>query len=262
MLCAMNAWLPVLAMFFGSFLLFGIQPMLGRTLLPPFGGTAAVWTVCLAAYQVLLLVGYGYAHMLAQRSARTQRRLHLGLLALAVVWTFGFAALRLLLKGHIGNSAAPSLEVLFCVILFVGLPYVLLSANSTLIQAWLARTEDGGQRTEVGKTKPAGPEQSSVLSPRSSDSRSVYKLYAVSNFGSLLGLLVYPFLLEPFVPLNVQWYGFAVCLLAYVLLLAFVAKSTAPRPTPSALRPPSSARTPRASPRPSPGRGCGSRCRL
>lgn len=190
-------------MFFGSFLLFGIQPMLGRTLLPSFGGSAAVWTVCLAAYQVLLLVGYGYAHLLAKKTARTQRVAHLVLLGLSVAWTFAFAALRLLLKSHIGNAAAPSLEVLFCVTVFVGLPYVLLSANSTLIQAWLA---------SVGPLFPHG--------------RNVYKLYAVSNLGSLLGLLAYPFLLEPFVSLNVQWYGFAACLLAYATLMGLVAKKT------------------------------------
>ncbi|MEI7898993.1 MAG: fused MFS/spermidine synthase [bacterium] len=239
----MNALSPVLAMFFGSFLLFGIQPMLGRTLLPPFGGSAAVWTVCLAAYQVLLLVGYGYAHLLAQKPARTQRATHFVLLALAVAWTFAFAALRLFLKGHIGVSAAPSLEVLFCVTLFVGLPYVLLSANSTLIQAWLARggslecgtsvpLSGGGLQSDPGERRDGGLKSAGAKAalkcrtPNGGASRNVYKLYAVSNLGSLLGLLAYPFLLEPFVSLNVQWYGFAVCLLAYVGLLALVAKRT------------------------------------
>ena len=205
----MPAVIPALAIFFGSFLLFGIQPMLGRTLLPPFGGSSAVWSVCLAAYQVLLLAGYGYAHLLSKRGARAQRRLHLGLLAASVLWAFAFAALRLLvIKGHIGNSAAPSLEVLFCVTLFVGLPYVLLSANSTLIQAWLARAASA----------PGGVGEK--------DARSIYRLYAVSNLGSLLGLLTYPFLIEPFVSLNAQWYGFACCLLVYTALLAFVGKGT------------------------------------
>ncbi len=214
MLWHMNALIPILAIFFGSFLLFGIQPMLGRTLLPPFGGSAAVWTVCLAAYQILLLVGYGYAHLIAKRSARVQRVTHLVLLSLAVAWTFCLAALRMSLKSRLGNSAAPSLEVLLCVLLFVGLPYVLLSANSTLIQSWLAKAGGG---------------------------RAVYKLYAVSNLGSLLGLLVYPFLLEPYVSLNAQWYGFAACLLLYVALLARVARGTQDlRPPTSDLRPPPS----------------------
>ncbi len=202
-----------LALFFGSFLLFGIQPMLGRALLPSFGGSAAVWTVCLAAYQVLLLFGYGYAHLLAGRSARTQRRLHIALLGVAVLWTLAFAALRLTLRSRLGDFPVPSLEVLGCVLVFAGLPYVLLSANSTLIQAWLARaTHAQGGVVESESERHA--------------SRAVYKLYAVSNLGSLLGLLVYPFILEPFVSLNAQWYGFAACLLIYTILLAVVARNT------------------------------------
>lgn len=204
----MRVPVPALATFFGSFLLFGIQPMLGRTLLPSFGGSAAVWTVCLAAYQILLLLGYAYAHVIAHRSPRLQRRLHLGLLAWAVLWAFGFAAARLLLRDHLGTTAAPSIEVLVCVLVFVGLPYILLSANSTLIQAWLA---DTGQS-------------------------NVYTLYAVSNFGSLSGLLVYPLLLEPFVSLNAQWYGFSACLLLYTLLLCVVAKKTLSPLSPTACR--------------------------
>ena len=183
------------AVFFGSFLLFLIQPMLGRTLLPVFGGSAAVWNVCLAAYQVLLLAGYAYTHLLVGKSARTQRVAHLTLLGVAAVWAFAFAALRLSLKGYFGGSSVPALEVLFCVLLFAGLPYVLLAAGSTLVQAWVA-----GEGS----------------------SRSVYRLYAVSNLGSVLGLLIYPFVLEPFVSVTAQWYGFAVGLCAYGLLIAKV----------------------------------------
>ena len=66
----MSARLPYLVIFTGSFLLFGVQPMVGSTLLPVFGGTAAVWTVCLAAYQTLLLAGYAYAHAIARDGAQ------------------------------------------------------------------------------------------------------------------------------------------------------------------------------------------------
>lgn len=185
--------------------------MLGRTLLSPFGGSAAVWTICLAAYQILLLLGYAYAHVLAHRNPRLQRRLHLGLLIGAVFWTLGFAALRLVLRDRLGTTGFPSLEVFACVLVFVGLPYVLLSANSTLIQAWLSGT----------------------------GSSNVYRLYAVSNLGSLSGLLIYPFLLEPFASLNTQWYGFSLCLLLYTLLLCAVAKATArPHPPLSDPQPP------------------------
>ncbi|HQL08050.1 MAG TPA: fused MFS/spermidine synthase [Lentisphaeria bacterium] len=193
----------------GSFLLFGVQPMLGRTLLPSFGGTAAVWTVCLAAYQTLLLAGYFYAHAISGRTVRTQRAAHTVLMVLAVVWTAGFALCRPALKAWIGNSGVPALEVLFCVLAIVGLPYVLLSAGSTLVQAWLERAGEGGRET--------------------GDGRGVYKLYAISNLGSFAGLLVYPFLLEPHVPLTVQWWGFAAGLGLYTALLWRMAGQTGGR---------------------------------
>ena len=191
----------------------------GAPLLPSFGGTAAVWTVCLAAYQVLLLAGYFYAHVISGRSLRVQRTVHTALLALGVAWTAAFALLRPALKVYMGNSGVPSLEVLFCVLVCVGLPYVLLSAGSTLVQAWLAGTDasDGADR---------------------SDARAVYRLYAISNLGSFAGLLVYPFLLEPYVSLTAQWWGFSVCLAAYASLLAWMARRscgscTSGRSTPS-----------------------------
>jgi hypothetical protein len=195
--------MPAVAVFSGSFLLFMLQPMLGRTLLPVFGGSAAVWSVCLAAYQALLLAGYAYAHLLAGKSARAQRTAHVALLGAAVAWAFVFAALRATVKGFFGASPVPALEVLFCVLVFVGLPYVLLASGSTLVQSWVAGTRVP-ERGEAG--------------------REVYSLYAVSNLGSLTGLLIFPFLLEPFVPLTVQWYGFATGLGLYALLVARLGK--------------------------------------
>ena len=183
------------AVFSGSFLLFLIQPMLGRTLLPVFGGSAAVWTVCLAAYQVLLLAGYGYAHGVAKLALPRQRRVHGGVLCAAAVWAAGFAALRPAVKAGFGGSAAPALEVLFCVLVFSGLPYVALAAGSTLVQAWLA----------------AAPVK-----------RNVFRLYSVSNLGSFAGLLAYPFVLEPFVSQSAQWWGVAAGLAAYAGLMARV----------------------------------------
>ena len=102
--------LPAFAIFFGSFLLFGVQPMLGRTLLPSFGGTAAVWTVCLAAYQTLLVAGYFYAHVVAKRPLRMQRTLHVSLLALAAVWTAAFAFGRPMLKTFAAAEMLPNSE--------------------------------------------------------------------------------------------------------------------------------------------------------
>lgn len=141
----MKRVLPPLTIFLGSFLIFGMQPMLGRSLLPSFGGTAAVWTVCLASFQLLLLAGYFYAHKISHSGSKAHAgkgeasKLHIALLGVAVLWAFAFAYFRPVLKAYIGHTGNPALEVLFCVLAFVGLPYILLSANSTLIQAWLAR---------------------------------------------------------------------------------------------------------------------------
>ena len=172
--------------------------MLGRTLLPSFGGSAAVWTVCLASFQTLLLAGYQYAHLLTHLAARKQVAIHRLFLVIAILWTVGFAWLRPTLMTFLGNSASPQLEVLFCVLLIAGLPYVALSSGSTLVQAWLAR---------AGK-------------------HEIYRLYAISNFGSFLGLLAYPFVLEPFVSLTIQWWSLAFLLIIYALLLRKVAVSS------------------------------------
>jgi len=204
--------LPATTVFFGSFLLFLIQPLTGRTLLPVFGGSASVWMVCLAVYQTLLLVGYGYAHLIArsdQGHPARFKKLHISLLASSIVWTLGIVCLRPILKNYFGTSEDPTLEVLFCVLLFVGLPYILLSANSSLVQSWVSQSDPVTRQSD----------NKAILS-------DVYRLYAISNFGSFCGLLIYPFLLEPFVPLTWQWFGFALCLAVYVALLAKLAKET------------------------------------
>ncbi len=194
-------FLAGLSIFFGSFLLFGIQPMMGRTLLPSFGGTASVWTACLVAYQVLLLVGYGYAHGVAKLAPKTQRRLHVALLFLSALWSLAFAFCQQAVRAMIGNSGLPSLEVVLAVCLIVGLPYTLLSSGSSLMQSWLATAKRHGGH----------------------DDRGVYKLYAVSNLGSFIGLFVHPLILEPFVAVSWQWRGFALAMFAYALFVGFVA---------------------------------------
>lgn len=190
---------PIVAftIFLGSFLLFAVQPMMGRMLLPAFGGSAAVWSVCLAAYQILLLAGYGYAHGLSKWPVARQRRLHAALLAAAVFWVAAVLLMRDRIMPRIGSSPFPIAEVLVCVLLGVGLPYVLLASGSSLLQAWMTR---------------------------GSADRRVYRLYAISNFGSLLGLFSYPLAVEPVVPLRWQWTGWALGLLAYTLLVAIVAR--------------------------------------
>ena len=195
------------AVFCGSCLLFLIQPLLGRTLLPLFGGSAAVWTICLAAYQLLLLAGYAYAHGIAHRRRSAQRTVHLSLLCMASAWAVAFAALRPALRTVAGNTEQPALEVLLCVLACAGLPYVALAAGSTVVQGWLAARAPGGGGDE-GANASTG------------STASVYRLYAVSNLGSFAGLLVYPFVLEPFVSLSVQWWAVALGLCGYTGLMA------------------------------------------
>ena len=189
--------LAVLAIFTGSLLVFGVQPMVGNTLLPYFGGTAAVWIVCLAAFQTLLLAGYFYAHLAVGEKRLSVPRLvaHALLIALSAVWV-AVAAMNLRpIAGWAGNLPLPALGALLAVILLVGVPYVLLSSNASLVQALAAQS--------------AGSEDGSI-----------YKLYAVSNIGSFCGLLAYPLLVEPYMAISSQWLLFAVGLAIYAGLVA------------------------------------------
>lgn len=179
-----------ITIFLGSFLLFLVQPMVGRTLLPAFGGTAAVWVVCLCAFQTLLLAGYMHAHRVAS-GPRRLRTAHLWLLALSAVWAFcAHWAWTRLGGGFSGGGAV--WRALLCVAGLCGFPYVMLSANSSLVQS-LAAAGEG---------------------------RGAYRLYAVSNAGSLCGLLAYPLLMEPFVAVGAQWRIFGIGMAIYALLLA------------------------------------------
>ena len=169
--------------FLSAFLLFQVQLLLAKAILPWFGGAASVWTTCMLFFQTLLLVGYSYSHWLAQRPRlATQGRIHL--LALTV------ASTALILTGLAwgtpllpdggwkpGPEHTPVWHILLLLSVTVGLPYLVLSATGPLLQAWFSAHEPG---------------------------RSPYRLYALSNLGSLLGLLTYPFLIEVFVPLRGQ----------------------------------------------------------
>lgn len=172
--------LPALTIFLGAFLVFLVQPLVGNTLLPVFGGTATVWTVCLAAFQILLLGGYFYAHAVGRgRGSGKRVWVHVAVLFLA---TGGL--LTVVMGGAAGVRALPVR------LGAVAVAYVVLSANSSLVQLMA-----GGR----------------------------YKLYAVSNFGSLMGLVAYPFLFEYFLPLSVQWTVFAGLALAYAVLFGVTA---------------------------------------
>jgi hypothetical protein len=204
------SWLFVAAVFASAFLIFGVQPMVGKHVLPWFGGAPSVWMMCLAFYQTALFVGYAYAWALAARvPPRLQPAIHgsLFLASLAVLPVLPGVEW----KPEPGSDA--SLRILAMLSANVALPFVLLAATGPLLQVWFARALPG---------------------------RSPYPLYAVSNLGSLLGLLSFPFLVEPNLALSLQarlWsWGFAASGLA-VLACALGAARSNPSPSDAAAGP-------------------------
>ncbi len=176
-----------------AFLLFQVQPIIAKLILPWFGGSAAVWTVCVLFFQLLLVVGYLYSHWLIRGLApRARSIVHIALLAA------GVAALPILPDAAwkpVGE-ADPSLRILALLAASVGLPYFLLATTSPLVQAWYARARSG-----------AAP----------------YRLYALSNFGSMLALLSYPFAVEPWLPTRWQALGWSGAFVAFALLCGVLA---------------------------------------
>ena len=152
--------------FLSAFLLFQVQPLLGRYLLPWFGGMPEVWTACMLFFQVFLLAGYAYAHALSRASFRWQLAIH-GALALAAA-----ATLSIVPEGAMKPTPddAPVVAILRICTVCVGAAYFVLSATSPLIQSWFSRALPGGDP---------------------------YRLYALSNAGSLLALASFPFVFEP-----------------------------------------------------------------
>ena len=162
-----------LTVFVSAFLLFQIQPLIARYILPWFGGGAAVWATTLLFFQLVLLVGYAYAHAISRLlSLRRQAVVHLALLAtsLALLPVVPSAA------WNPDGAGDPTLAILALLASTVGLPCLLASTTAPLLQSWFGRTR----------------------------ARSPYRLYAVSNLGSLLGLLTYPFAVEPLLGLDAQ----------------------------------------------------------
>jgi MFS family permease len=179
--------------FLSAFLLFQVQPIITKQILPWFGGAAAVWSVCLLFFQAFLLFGYLYAHLLSTNfQPRAQAWIHGALLAGSLL------ALPITPRCSLQPTAAqdPTLRVLLVLAITVGLPYFLLSSTSPLLQAWLARSD--------------------------SDS-APYRLYAISNAGSLLGLLSYPFAFEPWISSRHQAIGWSVAYAVVALLYAVLA---------------------------------------
>ena len=164
------------AVFLSALLLFGVQPMFTRMVLPQLGGSPAVWSVAMVFFQTMLLLGYAYAHWLTQARSRVLAVLvHMALLLVAA---FG---LPLSIAQGWGEPPGSGTEfwLLGLFTVSIGLPFFALSANNPLLQAWFVRT---GHR----------------------DGRDPYFLYAASNAGSFLALLSYPLLFEPVFTLQSQ----------------------------------------------------------
>jgi hypothetical protein len=173
--------------FLSAFLLFQVQPMIGRFILPWFGSAPGVWATCMLFFQALLLLGYSYAHFVVSRwSPRRQAIVHgsllvLTLLALPITPDAAWKPI---------DGDMPITRITVILLLSVGAPYLLLSSTGPLLQAWFARL--------------------STASP--------YRLYALSNAGSLLALLSYPVLVEPTLALSSQTASWSVGFALFAIL--------------------------------------------
>ncbi len=182
-----------ISIFVSATLLFLVQPIVAKQLLPGFGGGAGVWMLCLVFFQTVLLFGYWYAHWsIAKLSRKAQALTHVALL--------GLSTLALWLNTGIGTHPAvvqhPALAVLGYIAASVGFPYLVLSSTSPLLQAWYATPERG---------------------------RIPYRLFALSNLGSLLALLAYPFAIEPSLDTRMQMEAWRVAYSLFALSCSWVA---------------------------------------
>src|SRR4051812_12733695 len=183
--------------FLSSFLLFLVQPLIARLILPWFGGSAAVWTTCMLFFQALLLAGYAYAHLLTTKLSgkKWEALVHTVLLGGAVALLPIAPGAAWIPKG----GEEPTLRILLLLSASVGLPYFLLASTSPLLQAWFTRARPG-------------------VDP--------YRLFAVSNLASLAALVGYPFVVEPFFTAREQVAVWSWMFGAFAVLCAAVAWTT------------------------------------
>jgi SAM-dependent methyltransferase len=187
-----------------AFLLFQVQPVIAKIILPWFGGSAAVWTVCMLFFQMALLLGYLYAHALVRYlKPRTQMLVHAALLLVS--------ALALPIYPNASwkplNGDEPTLRILGLLAMTVGLPYFLLSTTGPLLQAWYARRFRGAMP---------------------------YRLYALSNAGSMVALLSYPVLFEPVFTTHQQAWMWSAAYGVFVVLCGGLALLAGPGGAPAA----------------------------
>ena len=174
--------------FLSAFLLFAVQPLMSKYILPWFGEGPGVWTACMLFFQCVLLVGYSYAHLISSRLGPSRQAvLHLGALALSLL----LLPITLDPSWKPAGAEPPTRHILALLVANIGVPFALLSSTGPLLSRWFSQSF---------------PE------------RSPYRLYALSNAGSLLALLSYPFIVERFLTLRAQAWIWSVGYCAFVLL--------------------------------------------
>ncbi len=181
------------AVFLAAFLLFMVEPIAAKQLLPILGGSASVWITCLVFFQTALLAGYLYAHWLARRP---HGLLHVALLVVASAAAVLWAARPL---PATGQASHPIATVFLALSLSIGLPFLVLAATSPLMQVWWSRAETTG---------------------------IPYRLYALSNLASLLALAAYPSVVEPYLTLRTQRIAWCCGFAAFALLTLWLMRST------------------------------------
>ncbi|MFO0231816.1 MAG: hypothetical protein ACK51M_01895, partial [Burkholderiales bacterium] len=177
--------------FLSAFLLFQIQPIVAKMILPWFGGSSSVWSTCIVFFQTVLLLGYGYVHWLNEKVSRERQPVVHAVLLLLSLATLPVAA-DAAWKGT--TLEYPSLAVLAVLAVACGAPYLLLSTTGPLMQVWYAR---------VGIA--------------SGDGSKTYRLYALSNLASMLALISYPILIEPALAVQAQANVWSVAYGAFVV---------------------------------------------
>jgi spermidine synthase len=192
-----------LTIFLSAFLLFVVEPMVAKQLLPTLGGSSAVWTTCLVFFSIALLLGYLYAHWVSSRFTSTQQ---------AVIHILLLTAALMMLGVHISPKPSsvsyhPALTVFRVLATVIGLPYLALSATTPLLTSWYALTFEG---------------------------QSPYRLFALSNFASLLALASYPLLIEPSLTMSRQTAWWSAGFLLFAVLCGAIAWQGRRRPVSAA----------------------------
>jgi len=182
-----------LTIFLSSFLLFQVQPMIGKMILPWFGGSASVWTTCMLFFQMVLLLGYAYSHWIVRFLSPFRQSILHGSLLLACLLLLPIVPSEAWKPTGAEN---PTLHILGLLTVSIGLPYFVLSTTGPLLQAWFARERSG-------------------LVP--------YRLFALSNLGSMLALLAYPLAIEPVFPTRIQSYLWSGLFASFVLACGLLA---------------------------------------